>query len=206
LEEKQIKHGCIDVGLDAQRLDGNDNMPKLYTKIGDKYMSINIMDKLETSYSVPLFFHAAIAGTHTIQFDFAESFENTKIILDDLLTGNQILLQENDLYEFEGHPWDEERRFLLTFERIAAALSEDKPAQTPLFSITNTNGTLNIAANEFQCQRKHFQLFSLNGQLLYEAAFTNNHYQVDASGFAGQVLLVKLLTKEATKVMKVKID
>lgn len=202
----QAATNSMDVGLDAQRLDGNDNMPKLYTKIGDKKMSINIMEKLETSKSVPLFFKAAIAGIHTIQFDFVESFENTKIILDDLLSGNQILLKENDLYEFEGHPWDEEKRFRLTFERIVAALSEDKPAQNPLFSITNTNGRLNIAVNEIQGQRKHFQIFSLNGQLLYEAAFTNNQYQVDASGFAGQVVLVKLLTKEATEVIKVKID
>ncbi|MCF8374669.1 MAG: autotransporter-associated beta strand repeat-containing protein [Bacteroidales bacterium] len=158
---KQDASMDFDWAFDSHKLFGWETAPQLWTAMGNEIYSTNYLAPLQTSYSLPLNFHAGVNSTYHLAFEGISSFDaNLNIVLEDVLTNTLIDLTSQNNYSFQASTADIDERFVLHFnmvnennelqidEKIQIFASEDqvqvlnKTGETGKFSILNTNGQL----------------------------------------------------------------
>ena len=192
----------FDLGMDAERLDGSNEMPQLYTKIGDKKLSINVMTSLVDARLIELFFVAPTSATYTLSFEYLESFANCQIILKDKLTGNEIDLNAQQQYSFTARPDDPEARFTLHFNPNATSL-ESVLLPASAIKVYSANGKLVVEANQ-KFDEAVLTIHSVNGQLLYQQNFSGKKpLIIDANHWLNQLVIVRVLNNVVQENYKV---
>ncbi len=154
----------IDTGLDAFRLEGAADMPKLYSRHGDINLSINILESLSGEKLVPLYFESPLEGQVELSFQFVESFDQTTILLADLLTGQQVELTANNNLIFNTRPGDPEHRFNLLFNRHAS--SEQTIEKENDYHLIHANGILQLTHKSGHDVSALIQVWDASGRLL----------------------------------------
>lgn len=107
----------FDNALDANKLPGNYFQPTLFTMAGTQRMSYNGLPNPMASKVVPLNFAAGTNGTFTLEFNNLNTFPlSSMIFLQDLKTGVEINIREQNTYTFNGLASDNIDRFRIRFE------------------------------------------------------------------------------------------
>ena len=183
----------IDLGIDAIRLNGSEDMPQLYTKNGDSKLSINVLANLTDNKEVPLYFVAPTASEYVISFDFVESFENDTVLLVDILTGIETDLNLNPSYAFSGNPSDNEYRFKLVFNPGAVSIKESPKQDENRPEVSAIHGKIIINWKSDIQSNATISITDLAGRTLgvYSTNGTTN-YLLDAQNWKHQIVLLHI--------------
>lgn len=191
-----------DNSWDAERFDGEADMPKLYTTLGESKMSINMMDELTGSRSVPLYFEAAENGTYQLNFSLIESFVNDTIFLVDLLTNTEQDIRLNPVYSFNAVSGDDPMRFKLEFNSDLVGLSEATQQNQPVISV-NTSGLRINWPNKTEAFSS-IRITDLSGRILGQ--YQSNHsstLEIETSDWAQQFILLQIIDHTAITTRKI---
>ena len=90
--------------------DANSRIPELYTKIGNRELSINGVPPANNEVTIPLGFRTRETGIFTISSTF-ENWDNTRIFLRDNTTGIETELTAGNNYSFSSNAYDNTSRF-----------------------------------------------------------------------------------------------
>ncbi len=195
----------FDQGRDAWRLEGDAGMPQLYTRFGDRQLSINVMSELVNQKSVPVYFEAPSDGTYLLEFDLMETFADTEIMLEDHITGEMYDLSQHNSLNFEAFVGSDPHRFTIHFNRTVTGLQAEDASQKDV-NFYSRSGKL-FAESLTGFKGGVLALYSLSGQLLQQAAYApSGLIQFDAEAFRGQMLVVVLTDGKARHATKLRID
>lgn len=192
----------MDKDLDALRLDGSADMPALMTKIGDKRISINMLEPINQSVTIPLYFTNPVPGLAIIGFGYVNSFVNTTLILVDRLTGDRIDLNETSTYQFDYAPSDPEHRFDLVFNRQTTALPD--PVCDHDYRIFIEKGLVKIAKIHENDAVFCVSVSDATGRLL--DIVQSNHSccaEINTTAWANQMLLLTIMEENEQISIKV---
>jgi len=153
-----------DMGIDAERLDGADDQPQLYTKLDSKKMSLQVFEPLLEAHTVPVYFKATENGIYTLTFDYMESFENATIWLVDKNEDIWVNLDVNNTYEFSSNSQDNPDRFTIHFYRGITNISNSEIAKTEKFKIWSSNNAINIKRNNTDEKINKIEIVNMLGQ------------------------------------------
>lgn len=188
---------AFDLGLDAWRLQGDAGMPQLYTRYGDRQLSINHLNELIGERSVPLYFHAAETGTYSLEVSHLESFSNASIMLEDQMTGTRINLKDQNQITFESIANAAPHRFTLHFNREVTGLESNKEGTNGI-RITHHGNEIEISAsNSFE--GGVLQIYTMNGQLIQQLSYPKgNSIRTPIANYKNQMILIKLTEQKNT--------
>jgi hypothetical protein len=95
----------------TEKMSNNDRkIPELYTKIGNRELSINGIPPVNNEVTVPLGFRTGESGNFTISSTF-ENWDNTRIFLRDNNKGIETELTADESYSFSSDVYDNTSRF-----------------------------------------------------------------------------------------------
>jgi len=195
----------FDQGRDAWRLEGDAGMPQLYTRFGDRQLSINVMSELVNQKSVPVYFEAPTDGNYLLEFDLMETFADTEIILEDHITGEMYDLSQHNALNFEAFVGSDPHRFTIHFNKTITGLQAAEATESNVHFYSR-NGKL-FAESLTGFEGGVLTLYSLSGQLLQQAAYApSGLIQFDAEAYRGQMLVVVLTDGNARHATKLRID
>ncbi len=183
---------AYDSSWDAERFDGEPDMPKLYTMLGDNKMSINMMDELIGSRIIPLYFEAAENGTYQLDFEFTESFVNDTIFLVDLLTNTEQDISLNPVYSFDAVTGADPMRFRLAFNSDLVGVSETKPQNQAIVSVNNSNIRIHWPIpSEISST---IRITDLSGRVLGEYQYNQSSaLEIETSQWSQQFILLQII-------------
>jgi hypothetical protein len=188
----------MDVGLDALRLNGTDDMPQLFTKNVDIKLSINVLTTLTTTREIPLYFVAAESGDFEISFDYIESFENDTVILIDLLTGAEVDLKINPTYSFSADPTDSEYRFKLVFNPDAVSIKESPSQDENRPIVSSVHEKIIIDWNTENDIHATVRVLDLSGRKLGEYSTNETStFSIAAGAWNQQIVLIQIMNKHS---------
>ena len=152
----------FDESTDVPKLAGPvQQAPELYSYIGSDKFAINAMGP-HISAAIPLGFVPGINGTFTLKANDLNSFSaNNVITLQDLKTGINQNLMQNNTYTFTASTTDNVNRFILNFNS-ALGIGEIT-ANTPS-KIYSYDNTIFVNCTEVV---KQISIYNTIGQLIY---------------------------------------
>lgn len=165
---------AFDNGFDASKKLGSEDAPQLYLMQNNEMRSINYLPALleEEERSIPLFYKAGTNGEQIIEFQMQDMF-GMQVILEDLVNGDQQVLETNDAYIFTSSVSDSPERFLLHFyfygsvEVDEIALTEDN------IQIYSNEKEIIITNNpELNNERGQIKLYDITGRIILNKEIT----------------------------------
>lgn len=138
--------------------------PNIYSCKQNKKWSISKLTTIDENTVVPVGFEAGIDGNYTISAMGVQAFNN--VMLEDLKTGVQQNLSNNNSYTFNAQTGDNKNRFLLRF--LTTSVINDIVDKTP--SIYYSNQTIfvfnpwygNAVVNIYDVKGKLIQTYTAN--------------------------------------------
>ncbi len=98
--------------------------PQLWTVSKDQQFSTNYLPEITTTaYNIPLYFRAGVNTVYHLSVTGVNSFENIRLVLEDLQTGRKIDLSQQGNYDFSAMTDDDESRFVLHINSVTAVPS-----------------------------------------------------------------------------------
>lgn len=181
-----------DLGLDAIRLNGDEDMPKLYTLIDEKPMAINIQAALIDSVAIPLWFGAPQEGEYTLDFGGLESFEATTVKVKDLMLGQTQTLVNGGSYVFNSLKTDPSKRFELVFKHSGTGI---EPIVSNEPKVYQNGKNLMLVWDQEPATNQAVKIYTVSGQLLGIWDLSPNKLQtIDLSTISSQMVLVSIAT------------
>jgi len=103
-------------GYDGFKMFGNETSPQLYLVENDQKLSIDYIQSLsdEAEHVVQMNLKPGVTGEHTLAINL-DSLPDTKVTLEDLVTGTMHDFDEDPFYTFNASKGDDPARFLLHF-------------------------------------------------------------------------------------------
>lgn len=190
-----------DIGMDAVRLEGSADAPKLFTLIGDQKMSINMLPRFEQSFEMFLHVKVAQAGSFILNADFVESFENTTITLTDLKTGVIVQLNSQHAYAFDALPNDDSERFKLRFEKNVVQVPT--PDMLDNLQVVAGDDVLQVLWLSHGAKKGDLKVFLPDGRLLKSMEVSSGINQLIAIPSVGsQLVIVSVSSKQGVQISK----
>ena len=116
--------------FDAKKLFGIDEAPQLYSIVENDILAINTLPEYFPGMVIPLGLKVGADAEYTIKVSNLSSFEfPVTVYLEDLVTGDMVDCQAEDVYNFNAVPGDEDQRFLLHFMALTGV---DNPIANPV--------------------------------------------------------------------------
>ncbi len=193
----------FDLGMDALRLNGIDEAPKIFSTVGETPLSINLLPIFEQADTVFLSVEVPVEGAYTLSFDLTESFDNTQIVLTDMETSTVTDLNQTQQYFFDGVPGPAQERFQLVFNRTATQLPEGN-ARENLPRIYMTKDQICIEWTHEQVGTFFtMDIYGSDGRLLQQNSMTaNSRNLVSVKEVVSGLLVVRLTTENLSGVYK----
>jgi hypothetical protein len=131
---------ALDKGDSEKYFNDSENIPEIYTRVGEKALSINGLPLLnEAARTIPLSVRNRIAGEVTMKFDLSYYYGQHTPYLEDKETGTFInLLHENSYTYTVSETGDNHDRFVLNFYLVSTNL------ETPGADETDAGSDINI--------------------------------------------------------------
>ena len=108
---------------DSEKMGNGDNsIPEIYTKIGNREIAINGISPITNEASTPLGFRTGKAGSFTISANF-ENWDNTKIFLRDNNTSIETELTAGKTYSFTSNVYNNTTRFSIIIKGGPAGIN-----------------------------------------------------------------------------------
>ena len=167
---------AYDDGYDATKMFGSADAPQIYLKEGYKKQTYDFLPDIQDndSRTVPLGYIPGADGNQILSFDLS-NFKNIDVVLEDLQTGNNQNILENNVYEFDGSKDDDPARFLLHFTRGSTGVAD-----------VQTENNVNIYS------------YSNNIYVQLSADITNERGQIFVYDITGRELLTSYIQKGET--------
>ena len=137
--------------------------PSLWTVSKDQDFSTNYLPLVTTAYNVPLDFKAGVSTVYHLTIQGADSFENTRLVLEDLQTGQKIDLSQQNSYDFSATTGENDSRFVLHINGVTGVPSESEITGVQVFSHGNT-----VYLHGQQSLNGKVSIFNTLGQKVYE--------------------------------------
>lgn len=186
----------FDNGIDAYNLFGAAETPEVYTKINDEALKFNNLPSRDgETVIVNLYFDVSVAGEYTLFADGINNFDNTEIILEDLMTGQMIDLNEDDAYTFNYTIGEAEHRFNVHF-KSTTGINDFDNSGIEAYSYTNSIYVVND--NETKAE---VEVFNVMGQKVLSKTINNgmSKFEMNEAG----CYVVKVLNGNKTLSKKV---
>jgi len=192
----------FDFEFDALKFESsNDSIPEAYISYNSTRYAINTLPEESLSGRFDLCINYGLQSSYTLSFGDLESFDETQpILLYDKVTGDYYDLRQQSFINFSHELDSPENRFEIVFDNYLSTsiLNPEK------WLVYSSNGKLNIRKNIYQSNREEcsFQVFSLDGKLLYQESFTG---EVNQKSFKlpKNMYLIKLIDKHSQTTHKV---
>jgi len=160
----------FDDGYDASKMFGDEDVPQLYIKEGDRNQTYDFLRVLyqDETRTISLAYQAGADGEQILSADFS-SFKGIEVMLEDLQTGRKQDLKENNTYSFIGSKGDAPERFLLEFKELASAIDDDinKIDQASNIHIYSSQKNIYIQSSQEAINQKgDVFIYDLTGRLL----------------------------------------
>jgi hypothetical protein len=129
----------VDKGDSEKYFNDSERIPEIYTRVGDKALSINGLSLLnEAARTIPLSVRNRITGDVTMKFDLSSYYGQHAPYLEDKETGAFInLLQEKSYTYTVSETGDNHDRFVLNFYYVTTDLESPKTDETDAGSAIN---------------------------------------------------------------------
>jgi hypothetical protein len=184
-----------DPGYDAYKLQGLQEAPQLYTKIGDTNVTCNSLPFTSTNTVIPMGFRCGLNGQYTLKADSLSTFaDNIRISLEDLKLSNTQDLRLFPSYTFTYDTLDNANRFLLHFYNPSFGIPENTiGAAAQIYSfedhlyIRSTDGTP-LKGNVF--------VSDLLGKEVFHAPLANVVLNRFTPGVTEGYYLVRVITED----------
>ncbi len=182
-----------DWNYDSHKLFGDPKAPQLWTVSNNEDFSTNFLPLPTGVEKIPLHFKAGVNTVYHLMVSGLDSFTDAdKFYLEDLQTGETILLNDQPEYDFTGTPDDDVNRFVLHINGITGIHNTNSTKGQPLIYILNHRVMVKNTAN--QTLQGIMDIFDLTGHRI--AHFTLN--TPSASAYHLQTLpgvyLIKIIT------------
>ena len=177
-----------DPDYDVLKIFGLKNAPQIYTS-ANELLSLNNLPFPTHSEVINLHFECGVADTYNFSFVGYTSFSDAyKIVLEDLISDVYIDLKNNSSYSFFHNPDYSSSRFRLHFIKSSTADSFSEK-DISVYSVGNS-----VFIENPKLATYGFEIFNLNGQLIYEAdnvSRFNNEIELPSRS---SVYIIKLQT------------
>ena len=112
-------------GYDGEKMFGGEESVQLYLVENDLQLTIDYLQSLseENERVVQMNLEPGITGAHTLAVNL-DSLPDTKVTLEDRLTGKLTDMNENPVYAFDANVDDDPQRFLLHFVYTPSAIGD----------------------------------------------------------------------------------
>jgi hypothetical protein len=182
----------FDVVQDANKLLGGLNRHTLFTLNNTKWMSMNVLNSITTTSTVPIGFIPGTAGSFTLTFDGLSSFDPTSYIyLEDLKTGAMHNVRTGP-YTFISATTDSQNRFVLHFTPPAIINATDVTC--------TTQGSLEITQPG---EAEWTYVLTDTASTVIDSGFLNVNYPVTATNLPIGVYTLTLTDTNNYTVVKV---
>lgn len=153
--------------FDSPKMSNNNVLiPEIYTKAGDDFLTINGLNDFDINKEIPIYFKTGAAGSFTLVVKELAHFSDTKIILKDNITKDEILLNEESKYKFNSEVSNNAFRFVIQF-KTPVRNTFIKNVQGCNFKIEdNLNGAISIYCDEIKSDEGIISIFNNIGQFI----------------------------------------
>ena len=167
----------FDSEFDGYKLFGIDEVPQIYTYIGNEMASINVLPEASDGLIIPAGVKVNAEGEYTVQASGLNSFYNNAIVfLEDVKSGSKVNLSQQNTYSFIASPLDDEARFRLHFMTGQGPEAEEFNSLIPDsdLSIYTYNNRLYIKSNNEEPLNGKVLVYNLMGQVMINKKLENN--------------------------------
>lgn len=182
----------FDPAYDASKLFGSETLPQLYSLTTDERMlSINSIALEEGASVIPVGFEWPINGEVKLSFTELESFNtNITIFLEDMLTGEMINLQEQQVYAFIHDESNDALRFRLHFMDVVNVNEQ----QFSSYKIWSYDNKVYVSIPALSGEKALIQLIDLQGKIVYQGEHLLNNPEIIAISSTQQLLIARVIT------------
>ena len=173
--------------------DADSRIPEIYTKLGNRELSINGMPPVNGEVTLPLGFRTRETGSFTISSTF-ENWDNTRIYLRDNTTGIETELTAGASYSFTSGVYDNTSRFSII---ICAPLGVNTVEHNTKIFVNEKNRII----VETDIPNAECAVYNALGQQLMSGTITLSPQTLDCMLEAG-VYLVKVGNKTERVIIK----
>lgn len=165
---------AYDYEFDAFKLNGKDEAPQLFSKVGDTELAVNALNSIEDNEIIPMYFKSGKTGEYMLTATNVESFdESIPIWLEDVKIAYFHNLRENPVYSFYSNTEDELSRFKIHF---AAPDAIDQQSLQDLIQIYSENSTIHI--NLPEGLQGEIDVYNILGQHLQNVKSVQSENQI----------------------------
>ncbi|MEA3444901.1 MAG: T9SS type A sorting domain-containing protein, partial [Bacteroidota bacterium] len=176
-----------DLEFDSHKLFGWETAPQLWTAMGSEIFSTNYLSPLQTSYSLPLNFHAGVNSTYHLNFDGISSFDaNIEIVLEDVISNTLVELSTQNNYSFTATTNDISERFILQFNLINENNELVQEESIRILYYDNSVSIINTTGNEGRVS-----IFDLSGKEIFSNNLTGEKLNSFSVNLSSGVYLIK---------------
>lgn len=162
-----------DIAYDAHKLFSFiKTAPQIWTTSNGENFLVNYLPEVTTSYDVPLDFKAGVNAVYHLTIKGADSFENTSLVFEDLLTGEKINLSNENSYDFSAAKGDDVSRFILHVNGGTAVPSHNKTERVQVFAYGNT-----VYLHSPESLNGSVSIFNIFGQEIYTGSLNRRKSQ-----------------------------
>jgi len=175
----------VDLYDSGKMSNDNDEIPEIYTLVGEEKLVINGLNSMYTNSEIPLGFATGEANVFTIKATEVSNFNgDTKIILKDKLLSTEQEITPTSGYTFSSEKTDTPQRFSIVFKATGVATGLNN-------TINNGNGSESLFIYKNQ-----------NGQITVNRRDAVGEGTVTVSNAIGQILIAQSTTGTITVVNK----
>ena len=197
LRFKDTATEMYDGHMDALKMFGSAQVPQLYSiTAADENLAINSMEGWEQVRVVKLGFNTDNGGLYTLAWDGFDTYGNAFVMmLEDLVTGEKMNMQEGDVYSFDHDPSNFSHRFNIRFLEPKSQVG----SVTVLAKATGGEKSVNVELEESMPAR--ISIFNLLGQRLVfdQTSLQYSTYRLDEPGY----YMVYIQTAQGLESLKV---
>lgn len=186
---------------DAYELYGSENAANVFAILNDEYVSTMGIPFSDEEYTMQLGLKKGAATNYTLTISDFVFQDGIEIVLEDVLTGEFITLNQETVYQFTSSDGDILNRFNLHFDGVTSV--PESIAQQGIDMWAN-KGNLYIQ-NKDLVQGLQLSIFSIDGKLVYSKSLDANSFekvQFDAPKGAYLVKLISGNKMHAIKMLK----
>ena len=137
-----------DSQFDAQKLNGSDEAPQMYSMSNDgERLTINMLPEISPNLTIPVGFKAGADAIYVLTLNEINGFDGTPIYLEDLVEHIVVDIKTVVKYKFFGSPDDIANRFVLHFSDNDAPTANDMQSGDNIMVFTS-NKVVNILSSE----------------------------------------------------------
>jgi len=191
----------MDPAFDSHKLFGDPNAPQLWTVSDNENFSSNYLLFPTRAEDIPLHFKAGVNTTYHLAVSGLDSLEDNHLFyLEDLKTGDIILLNKQSGYDFTGIPDDDINRFVLHINGVTAIPNISKTEGQPL--VYTANHQLIVKNTAKRALQGMLEVYDLSGRCIAKHDMNTTSLATYNLQAMPGIYLVKIATNDSRQFVR----